>query len=70
MSDICGWGKPVEKTQHHYKLWVVVLIKAVFIMMTFIRAEREGDWSLHLGAFSQMMPNFFAAGHIHYAYMV
>ena len=49
------------------KLWVEVLIKPVFIMMMFIRAEREGDWPLHLEAFSQMMPYFFAAGHVHYA---
>ena len=49
------------------KLWVNVLIKPVFIMMKFIRAEQEGDWPLHLEAFSQMIPYFFAAGYVHYA---
>ena len=26
------------------KLWVDMLIKPVFIIMMFVRAEREGDW--------------------------
>ena len=30
------------------KLWVENLVKPVFIMMIFVRAEREGDWPLHL----------------------
>ncbi|KAG0714324.1 hypothetical protein GWK47_014367 [Chionoecetes opilio] len=49
------------------KIWVDILIKPVFIMMMFIRAEREGDWPLHLEAFTLMMPYFYAAGHVHYA---
>ena len=35
--------------------------------MMFIRAEREGDWPLHLHAVSKMLPYFFAAGHHNYA---
>ena len=38
------------------KLWVENLVKPVFIMMAFIRAEREAEWSLHLWAFEQMIP--------------
>jgi len=49
------------------KLWLDNLIKPVFIMMLFIRAEREGDWSLHICAVTAMMPYFFAAGHANYA---
>lgn len=49
------------------KLWVDMLIKPVFIMMMFIRAEREADWPLHLEALRMMLPYFFAAGHVHYA---
>jgi len=49
------------------KLWVDTLIKPVFIIMMFVRAEREGDWLLHLDAFKKMIPYFFAAQHIHYA---
>ena len=36
-------------------------------MMLFIRAEREGEFPLHLYACQQMIPYFFAAGHINYA---
>ena len=32
------------------RLWIDCVIKAVFIMMMYIRAEREGDWGLHLVA--------------------
>ena len=49
------------------KLWVDVLIKPVLISMIYVRAEIEGDWPLHIAAFRQMVPYFFAAGHVHYA---
>ncbi len=49
------------------KLWIDVVIKPVFIIMQFVRAEREGDWPLHLKAFRRMIPYFFAAAHVHYA---
>lgn len=49
------------------KLWLECLIKPVLIMMLFVRAEREGEWALHLHAVSQMMPYFFAARHTNYA---
>ena len=31
------------------------------------RAEREGEWALHLRAVNEMIPYFFPAGHIQYA---
>ena len=43
------------------KHWVEKLIKPVFLIITFVRAEREGDWQLDLYACSQMLPYFFAA---------
>ena len=49
------------------KLWVENLIKPVFIMMLFIRAEREADWPLHLLSTKMMMPYYFASGHFRYA---
>ena len=49
------------------KLWVDMLIKPIFIIMLFVRSEREGDWLLHLQTFRKMIPYFFAAGHYHYA---
>ena len=32
------------------RLWIDSVIRAVFVMMMYIRAEREGDWGLHLVA--------------------
>ena len=46
------------------KVWVEHLIKHVLIMMIYIRAEREAEWSLHLWSMQQMIPYFFAAGHV------
>ena len=41
------------------KLWIENLIKTVFLMMLYVRAEREGEWALHLYVVSQML-HFFA----------
>ena len=49
------------------KLWVNCLIKPVFTIMKYIRAEREADWCLHLACVREMMPLFFAASHCNYA---
>ena len=49
------------------KLWVDGLIKPVFLMMLFCRAEKEADWPLHLRAVSLMIPYFFATVHHNYA---
>ena len=57
----------IAKRSKTAKLWVDMLIKPVFIIMRFVRAEREADWLLHLEGFKQMLPYFFAAGHVHYA---
>ena len=60
LSDISSRSK----TSH---LWIDCVIKAVFIMMMYIRAEREADWCLHLTAVKEMLPYFFVAGHANYA---
>ena len=49
------------------KLWVDYLLKPVFIMMLYERAEKEGEFLLHLRAIELMLSYFFATGHIHYA---
>ncbi len=49
------------------KLWVDCFILPVMIMHMFIRAERTGQWHLHLYALERMVPYFFAAGHWNYA---
>ena len=49
------------------KHWVDNLIRPVMVIMMYIRAEREDDFSLHLHACYKMMPYFFEAGHVNYA---
>ena len=49
------------------KLWVDVLIKGVFLLMNFQKAEREGNFPLHRYCSLRMLPYFFAAGHVNYA---
>ena len=39
----------------------------MLIMMIYVRAEREAEWSLHIWEMQQMIPYFFAAGHVNYA---
>ena len=47
--------------------WINNLIRTVFLMILFVRAEREGEFRLHLYACPQMITYFFAAGHVNYA---
>ena len=49
------------------KLWVEILVKPVLLMMTHVRAEREGDWLLHLATLKKMLPYYFVVGHVNYA---
>ena len=43
------------------------LIKPVLLIMLYVRAEREGEFALHLYACKKMLPYFFAAGYWNYA---
>ena len=40
------------------RLWVDCLIKPTYIAHLFIRAERGGDWLLHLHCLHKMLPYF------------
>ena len=60
MEDLIGKSMIAE-------YWINNLIRPVFLMMMFVRAEREGEFPLHLYACHQMIPYFFAAGDINYA---
>jgi len=57
----------ISKESRTARLWVTCLINPVFTVMKYVRAEREGDWSLHLATVREMVPLFFAAGHFNYA---
>ena len=39
----------------------------VFTLLAFIRADREGNWSLHLESFAKMLPMFHQYDHTNYA---
>ncbi len=64
-DDLTAFLDDISQKSLTSKLWSDCLIKP--LMMLYIRAEREGDWLLHLHAVSVMMPYFFAAGHHNYA---
>ena len=61
LSDISNRSK----TSH---LWIDCVIKAVFIMMMYIRAERAADWCLQLTEVKKMLPYFFAIWSLLLAY--
>ena len=42
-------------------------IEMVELLLTFIRAEREGNWSLHLAATMEMTPHFFSMDRVNYS---
>jgi hypothetical protein len=44
-----------------------MLLKPMFIIKKFVRAEREADLFLHHEAFREIIPYFFATGHVNYA---
>ena len=46
------------------KLWVDVIIKPLFLFCNSL--ELNGNWPLHLEAVKNMIPLFFAAGHVNY----
>ena len=60
LDDMCTGSRTA-------RLWVTVVVYPMLTILKFIRAEREGDWMLHLSAVEEMLPLFFAASHINYA---
>ena len=66
-NDMNKFLEDISQKSKTTKLWVDNLVKPMFYAMVFIRAEREGDWPLHLHVVTKMLPYFFAAGHRHYA---
>ena len=47
-------------------LWIQYM-NQVMLMHDFVRAERCGDWKLHLQAIRKMLPHFHASAHLAYA---
>ena len=66
-SDLQGVLDDIAARSKTSKVWIDCFIRCVCIMMMFVRAEREGDWALHLTALRCMFPYSFASGHVNYA---
>ena len=50
----------------NFKFWWRYM-KMVEILLMFIRAQREGNWNLHLHSFQRMIPYFMTYDHTNYA---
>ena len=58
-----------DHIQHHnpnFRLWSTYM-NMVEILMDFIRAERDGNWKLHLQSFSAMLPWLIIYDHTIYS---
>ena len=58
-------GKASLQNQRTAKLWLLYL-DMIAILQRFIKAERCGDWLLHLSTMRQMLPFLVATGHNNY----
>ena len=57
----------METLQHRTaNIWIQYM-RTIDILRMFIRAERTGNWKLHLQAVRDMLPYFAATGHNLYA---
>ena len=57
----------VARESRTAKVWVECLIRAVLLMMIYVRAEREADWLLHIFAVKLILPFVSVVRHINYA---
>ena len=65
-EDLDQFLKEVASKSVLAEHWVNKLIKPVFLMILYIHTERKREFRLYLYACNQMMPYFFAAGHVNY----
>ena len=63
LKEFITWGQQQSVT---FSFWVD-LLKAIQILLANIRAEREGNWQLHLCTQVNMLPYFFVADRQNYA---
>ena len=54
--------KSTMKNQKTVQLWLVYM-EMVAVLKKFLKAERLGDWTLHLEALREMLPFLAASGH-------
>lgn len=58
--------KELSSESRTAKLWAQY-IEMVELVHLYVRAERVGDWDLHLFCVKSMLPYFHASGHLNYA---
>ena len=63
LDDFLNKVKNESKTP---KVWVDHLMRPVFPMRRYVRAEREGNWALYMYIVSKMLSYFFSAVYHHY----
>lgn len=56
----------IANTSRTARLWLQYF-EQVSLVLQFIRAERTGNWNLHISTVIKMLPYFHAAGHLLYA---
>ena len=56
----------LSKESRTAKLWIQYM-HYIQVLKDFVRAERTGNWSLHLHTGGKMLNHLAATGHIHYA---
>ena len=66
VSEALGKRKLALKDGRTAQLWIQYTY-LVDILRRFIRADRLGDWQLHLSTLEEMLPWFAASGHFLYA---
>ena len=66
-SELKNWLSLISEQIPLARHWVQNFIQPLFIILSYIRAEREENFALHVFAYKQMIPYFFAANHHHYA---
>jgi len=73
MSSLSGLSKAMEnfritgiEESKTFEFWDHYT-NMVKILLRFIRAERDGDWTLHLASMTEMLPYFFAFDRMNYA---
>lgn len=66
MDEIQNLFETLSERSKTSELWLQYW-KQLSLVKLFIRAERMGDFELHLYCIKCMLPYFHAAGHLHYA---
>lgn len=63
---LCTYRALLAERSRTAKLWLQYM-EYIQVLKKFIRAERTGDWNLHLTVVGEMLNLFAATGHVHYA---